>query len=229
MSDINNIQGSNTAILVQDSLLACGAGMSLQSRNDVKNAFHFATLVADKLYDPQVQSKAWYDQFLKVMQDCGFVAARRSFELETASSVTVTVGAVVFRIMAAAGTAVLGGPIGDALGTLAKKAMEKLGSIEGEKRVFITDRKNKQSGMVGLGACMETPDGEVVLVMSCVNAAAPKANTDLLGVEWNITSSEYYAGSAVLSLNRTIYDRVRDHVENKLGVRSVEDILEYEI
>ena len=229
MSDSNDIPSTNTAVLVQDSLLACGAGMTQQSRNDVKNAFHFATLVADKLYDPQIQRKAWYDQFLKAMQDCGFVAARRSFELETASSVTVTVGAVVFRVMSAAGAAALGGPVGEAFSKLAQKAIDKLGSIDSEKRIFISDRKNKRSGMVGLGACMETPEGEVVLVMSCVNAAAPESNTDLLGVEWNITSSEYYAGSAVLSFNRMIYDRVREHIETKLGVRSVEDILEYEI
>ena len=57
-------QGTTTndsAILVEGNLLACGAGMSAQNRHDVKNAFHFATLVADKGFDAEKQSRQWYD------------------------------------------------------------------------------------------------------------------------------------------------------------------------
>ncbi len=229
MTDDNEILSNDSAVLVEDSLMAFGAGMSLQSRTDVKNAFHFASLVASKLFDQERDSQAWYDQFLKVMQDCGWVTGRRSYVRESSSSTTVTVGAVAARVLGTAGKAALGGAIGEALGSLAQSAMDKLGLIQEEKKVFVRNKKGKGNGMVGLGACMETSEGEVVLAMCCVATAAPEIDTDLLGIEWTLVSSEYYTGTAILSFNKTLYDRVRSHVEEKLGDRSISNVLEYDI
>ncbi|PYG96445.1 hypothetical protein CVV67_33365, partial [Arthrobacter stackebrandtii] len=72
MSDATQVTTTNAAILVEGNLLACGAGMSAQSRHDVKNAFHFATLVADKAFNAEKQSREWYDKFIDVMRDLGF-------------------------------------------------------------------------------------------------------------------------------------------------------------
>lgn len=109
MSDATQITTTDAAILVDGNLLACGAGMSAQSRHDVKNAFHFATLVADKAFDAEKQSREWYDKFIDVMRDLGFTIPRRSFELETSVELSVTVGAVAIRTIGVVGNAVLGG------------------------------------------------------------------------------------------------------------------------
>nr|WP_280042942.1 hypothetical protein [Pseudomonas sp. Hg5Tf]MDH2560103.1 hypothetical protein [Pseudomonas sp. Hg5Tf] len=73
MSDTTEILSTNTAAVLEQSLMAFGAGMSVQSRTDVKNSYQFASLVASKLYDQEGQGEAWFKQFLKVMQDCGWV------------------------------------------------------------------------------------------------------------------------------------------------------------
>lgn len=229
MTDNNVILSNNSAVLVEDSLMAFGAGMSLQSRNDVKNSFHFASLVASKLYDQEEQGEAWYNQFLKVMQDCGWVIGRRSYERESASTTTVTVGAVALRVLGAAGKIALGGPVGDVLGKLAGAALDRLGVIQEDKQLFVQNKDGKGQGMVGLGACLETADGEVVMVMCCVDATAPASETDLLGIEWTLSATEHYTGTSVLSFNKLIYARVRDHVADKLGERSISNVMEYDI
>ncbi|WGV22068.1 MULTISPECIES: hypothetical protein [unclassified Pseudomonas] len=227
MSEI--AQGTTTndsAILVEGNLLACGAGMSAQSRHDVKNAFHFATLVADKAFDAEKQSREWYDKFVDVMRDLGFTIPRRSFELETSAELSVTVGAVAIRAIGAAGNAMLGGTV---LGDLAKTAFDKLTTVENDAKVLDHKRKNKARGMVGLAACIETENNDVVMVVSCIQASAPQLDDDVLGIQWKLDKTHYYAGTAVLTLNTFVYDKIRETVENKLGVRSVENVLQYDI
>lgn len=226
MSDATEVTTTNTAILVEGNLLACGAGMSAQSRHDVKNAFHFATLVADKAFDAEKQSREWYDKFVDVMRDLGFTIPRRTFELETSAELTVTVGAVAVRAIGVVGNAMLGGT---ALGELAKTAFDKMTTVENDAKVLDHKRKNKARGMVGLAACIETENNDVVMVVSCIQASAPNVDGDVLGIQWKLDKTEYYAGTAVLTLNTFVYDKVRETVENKLGVRSVENVLQYDI
>lgn len=216
----------DAAILVDGNLIACGAGMSTQSRHDCKNAYHFATLVADKAFDAEKQSREWYDKLIDVMRDLGFTIPRRSFELETSAELSVTVGAVAIRAIGVAGNALLGGT---KLGGLAKLAFDKMATVENDAKVLDHKRKNKARGMVGLAACVETENNDVVMVVSCIQASAPQLDDDVLGIQWKLDKTHYYAGTAVLTLNTFVYDKVRETVENKLGVRSVENVLQYDI
>ena len=226
MSKESQVATQDAAILVEGNLLACGAGMSAQSRHDVKNAFHFATLVADKAFDAEKQSREWYDKFVDVMRDLGFTIPQRSFELETSAELSVTVGAVAVRTIGAIGNAVLGGSV---LGDLAKTAFDKLTTLENDAKVLDHKRKNKARGMVGMAACIETGNNDVVMVVNCIQASAPQLDDDILGIQWKLDKTHYYAGTAVLTLNNFVYDKVRETVENKLGVRSVENVLQYDI
>lgn len=226
MSDDKQVTTTDAGLLVEGNLLACGAGMTAQSRHDVKNAFHFATLVADKALDIEENGKAWYEKFLDAMRDLGFTTPHRSFELETSSEVKVTLGAVAVRVIGAAGSALLGGTT---LGVLAKKGFDKLTNVENDTRIIHHKKKSKARGVVGMAACLETEQGDVVMVMSCVRATEPNLDEDVLGVQFQIEKSEYYAGHAVLTLNNFVYDKVRATVEEKLGVRSVENVLQYDI
>lgn len=226
MSEEKQVSTTDAAILVEGNLLACGAGMSSQSRHDVKNAFHFATLVADKSFDAEKQSREWYERFIDVMRDLGFTIPKRSFELETSAELSVTVGAVAIRAIGVAGNAMLGGT---KLGKLAKMAFDKMTNVENDAKVLDHKRKNKARGMVGMAACIETANNDVVMVVSCIQASAPQLDDDILGIQWKLDKTHYYAGTAVLTLNTFVYDKIRETVENKLGVRSVENVLQYDI
>ncbi|MBF8670184.1 hypothetical protein IR012_11510 [Pseudomonas putida] len=227
MSEEMQIATTNdTAILVEGNLMACGAGMSVQNRHDVKNAYHFATLVADKAFDSEKQSREWYDKLLDVMRDVGFTIPRRSFERETSADLTLTVGAVAVRAIGVAGQAMLGGT---KLGDLAKMAFDKLTTIEDDAKIIEHKRKVKARGMVGVASCIETEKNDVVMVVSCIQSSAPQLDDDILGIQWKLDKTDYYAGTAVLTLNTFVYDKVRETVENKLGVRSVENVLQYDI
>lgn len=226
MSDDNATPSTDAGLLVEGNLLAYGAGMSEQHRRDVKNAYHFATLAADKTLDIEKDGKAWYDQFLDAMRDLGFTTPKRSFEKERSTDLSITVGAVAVQVIGAAGSALIGGTV---LGDLAKKAFDKLTSVQNDTRIVHHKQKSKARGVIGMAACMETEKGDVVMVMSCVQSTAPNLDDDVLGVQLKLDRTDYYAGQAVLTLNSFVYDKVRDTVEERLGVRSVENVLKYDI
>ncbi|CAM3947784.1 hypothetical protein [Pseudomonas] len=229
MNDTTEILSTNTAAVLEQSLMAFGAGMSVQSRTDVKNSYQFASLVASKLYDQEGQGEAWFKQFLKVLQDCGWVTARRSYEREFTSSKTLTVGAVASKALGAIGTAVMGGPVGVALNKLTNDALAKLGQVEQAQKLFDRNVKNKKTATIGLASCIETSDGEVVLAMSCIHSDTSAKDLDVFVLEWNSSSAEFYTGAAALSFNKPVYERVRATIESKLGDRSLGNVLDYEI
>lgn len=229
MSENTEILSTNTAAVVEQSLMAFGAGMSLQSRTDVKNAYHFASLVASKLYDQEGQGEAWFKQFLKVMQDCGWVTARRSYERESASTQALTIAAITSKAIGAMGTAILGGAPGELLSKLAGDAMEKLGLVAEAQKLFDRNVKNRSTANIGLASCIETSEGEVVLAMGCVHTNTSKHDLDLFVLEWNCTAEAFYTGTAALSFNKSLYERVRSTIEDKLGERSMANVLDYEI
>lgn len=229
MTEKKEILSTNTAAVIEQSLMAFGAGMSLQSRTDVKNSYHFASLVASKLYDQEGQGEAWFKQFLKVMQDCGWVTARRSYEREITSSQAVTIAAITAKALGAVGTAILGGAPGQLLNKLAGDALKKLGMVTEAQKVFERNVKGKKAANIGLASCIETVEGEVVLAMGCVHTDTSKHNLDLFVLEWDSNSEDFYTGTAALSFNKSLYELVRATIESKLGERSINNVLDYEI
>ncbi|MDD2060190.1 hypothetical protein N5D52_05520 [Pseudomonas sp. GD03860] len=229
MTDTTEILSGNTASIVDQSLMAFGAGMSLQSRCDVKNAYHFASLVASKRFDQEGQGEEWFKAFLKVMHDCGWVTARRCYEQVNQGSQSLKVGAIAAKAVSSIGQAFLGGPVGAALNKLAENALEKLGLVDEAQQLLKRNIKDKANASVGLASCIETQTGEVVLVMSAVQVAAATHDLDLAVFEWNSSTLTSYTGSAALSFNKSLYEHVRSTIERKLGERIVSNVLDYDI
>ncbi|MHC6227623.1 hypothetical protein ACYU03_23140 [Pseudomonas sp. X10] len=229
MTDDQQILSNNTAAVVEQSLMAFGAGMSAKSRTDVKNSYQFASLVASKKHDQEGESEAWFQEFLKVMQDCGWVMARRSYEREHASSQSLTLGAIAFKAINGVGTVFLGGPVGTALNKLAGDALNKLGLVNEAQEVFKRNVKSKSNATVGLASCIETREGEVVLGMSAIHSGVGQKDLDVVVFEWKSTATSYYTGTAALSFNKSLYERVRATIEDKLGERSISNVLDYDI
>ncbi|MFK0086317.1 hypothetical protein ACIQUS_03375 [Pseudomonas sp. NPDC090755] len=229
MSETTEILSTNSAAVIEQSLMAFGAGMTEQSRRDVKNAYQFASLVASKLYDEEGQGEAWFRQFLKVMQDCGWVTARHTYEREHTSSQTLTVGAIAAKALGGVGTAVMGGAIGTALNKLTNDALSKLVQVEQAQKLFDRNAKDKKTTNIGLASCIETSSGEVVLAMSCVQSDTSTHGLDLAVLEWKSNAEQLYTGAAVLSFNKSLYERLRATIENKLGDRAIANVLDYDI
>lgn len=224
-----NITGDSIAV-VEQSLLAMSAGMSAQARRDAKTTFQFASRVASKQHDRDGESEAWFNKFLEVMRTCGWVVGKRSYERDYDQSKSLTLGPVAFKVASAAGKALLGGPIGEAMSQLIGKGMEALGNITDAQNIYKQNIKGHPVSTTGLGACIETPEGELFMLVNAFSASPSENDLETTVFEWKSSSKDRYCGSAVLSFNEIVYtDEVRASIEAKLIDKAVKAASEYEI
>lgn len=230
MTDNKSVTTSNSASVIEQSLMAFGAGMSYQSRSDVKSSFQLASLVASKRYNQEDQAEQWFDEFIKTLEKSGWATARRTFEREEIAGQSLTLGAIAFKAMKVAGQTLLGGPLGEAMISLAGQAVEGLGKVTEPQQLFSRNVKRNMSATVGLASCIETSEGEVVMGVAAISAAARQNDLDTVVFEWKSTSSHSYSGMALLSFNKELYnDKLREAIVYKLAERAFANVMDFDI
>ena len=223
------ITEKNAAAVVENSLMAFAAGMSLQNRMDVMNAYQYASYLANRKYGGEVQTEQWYQENLRVMQSLGWLTLHRTYQRERSNSQSLTLGAIAFKSMKVVGEAVFGGPVAEAFGKIAESAIEGLGKFTEAQEVFKHKFKEQQVGTVGLTACLEREDGQVVMVQSAVSTSGMSRALDTIAFEWKNSDTYSYSGTASLIFNTQHYARVRDIVQQRLGDRLLENVLEFDL
>lgn len=228
--DNNEPLSLSSAAVVESSLLAFGAGMTAQNRQDVKNSYLFASLVANKRHGQLTLGEAWFDYFLEAMTDCGWAVAQRTHEKasDTAQSLKLS-NLAVKAVEVAASSLLKGGPLVDALGLFAEKAIAGLNKDAEALSLFKRSLYRQSNVMVGVASCIETKDGEVVMALGAIQRSVRKEDLDTLLFDWDSDTSATYRSTAALSFNTQIYSRARDLVEQRLGERAVSRIMDYEI
>lgn len=220
----------SAAAVVESSLLAFGAGMSAENRQDVKNSYLFASLVANKRHNQLTLSEAWFDYFLEAMTDCGWAVARRTHEKasDTAQSLKLS-NVAVQAVQVAASSLLSGGPVVQALGAFAEKAIGSLNQNEEALTLFKRSLYRQSNVMVGVASCIETKEGEVVMALGAIQRTVRKEDLDTVLFDWDSNTSATYRSTAALSFNTQIYAKARDLIEKRLGERAVTRIMDYEI
>lgn len=229
MSDEKEVLSINSAAVVEGSLVAFGAGMATQSRDDAKTAWHYANLVANKKFDQSTQAEDWFNLFLTVMQDCGWVIAHRTYEKETSSSQSMKVSGLVIDAIKVAAAFIPGASAVNLLANLASSAIDSLPDNQEAFELFKRSVDHNEAAHVGLASCIETADGEIVMALGAIHRQSDENGYDVLFFDWDSSSAETYKGTAALCFNKNIYNLVRGTIEQKLGARSTTNTKNYEI
>ncbi|MFS0824862.1 hypothetical protein [Pseudomonas phoenicis] len=225
MSDTSQTPISeDSAALVDTVVTTYRAGMSTQNRLDAQNSFQFAALAASVEFSRKDEREQWFDRMVEVLRTCGWSVQERSYDKQTASSTSITVGSVALNVFGAVGRAALGGPIGQALGALAERAFSGLEAMTKDVEVFLSKKKNTLHGLTGIVGCVES-EGLLHMVVSAVDAKTPDNDLDVLSINVHIEGNEFYKGTAVLTFNSAVYANVREEILNKLGAHATEGVL----
>lgn len=221
-------KSGNLASVVDSSLLAFGVGFDQTLTEDIKNAYQFAYLVANAEVPGQKPEKDWFDCFVKVMSDLGWITLRKSYEREYEASHNFKLGAVAYRGVSAVGEAVLSNPITDALAKVAERAIEAIGGVVEAQQLLKHNVGQKDSTLLGLGSCVQNEVGEVFLAVSATNTS-PFSNREVESIvfEWKSTGADHYSGRALFLMSRTLFDAARNIVNRKLIERTVNKALDY--
>ena len=226
MTDITK----DSASIIENGLIAFVGGMSASNRRDVKNAYLFSSLAATKQYNPYTQNELWFKRFLEVFEICGWAQIGRNAKRErvTGKGLKMDNLAVKALEVAVSGLAV-GGTLAAALPAVATKAVTALAKRDDALTLFKRNTDDKEGDAMNVLACAESPDGEVVMAMGCVQTDATMDKGNILFIEWDSEQAEAFQASVMLSFNQSLYQRIRATVEDKLGDRSESKVTDIDI
>jgi hypothetical protein len=212
------------------SLLAFAEGVSRQNKDDVMDSFLFATLVANKAFNPQTQSDQWYGRFNKVLATLGWLSTSWSYTRYRSTHQRFTMDQIGLEILGSIiAAAALPGPASAAMLKVAADAVRALQAQEKPLELFERQTKMHKGANFRVGACLQSEDGTVNVAMGAVNFLASSNVTDVLFWEWGSSEVEIYRGEDNLVLNARMYAAVRDMVKTRLGDNARLAIEEFDI
>jgi len=224
------LEEPSQAAVVGSNLLAFAEGVSRQNKEDVMDSLLFATLVANKAFNPEKQSEQWYKQYNDVLTALGwfstnwrysrYYSTHRRFSMEQAG---------LEIISSAIAAAALPGPASVAMLKVAGDAVAALKAQEKPLRIFERQTKTHRGANFRIGACSESSDGTVNLAMGAVSFSTDSAVTNVLFWEWNSAEVTAFRGENHLVLDTRLYASLRTQIRQRLNKSASAAIEEFEI
>lgn len=218
------------AAIVGSNLLAFAEGVSRQNKEDIMDSFLFATLVANKAFNPETQSQEWYARFNKVLATLGWFSANWSYSRYRSTHHRFSMEQAGLEILGSAiAAAALPGPASFAMLKVAGEAIEALKAQNKPLRLFERQTKTHTGANFRIGACTESTDGTINLAMGAVNFSTDSAVTNVLFWEWNSAQVRAFRGEDHLVFNTRIYATLRKQIQQRLSKNAELAIEEFEI
>lgn len=216
------------AAVVASNLVAFADGVSRQNKDDVMDSFLFATLVANKAFNPETQSDQWNDLFKEVLSNLGWLPTQWNYARFRGVQQRFTMDEIGLEILSSAiAAAALPGPASLAMLKVAGDAVATLRAKEEPLRLFESQAKTHRGGNFRIASCFETDDGTVNLAMGAVSFQADTDVTNVLFWEWQNTQVHTWQGESSLVFNTRFYKEIRSDIQEKLGSNAKKAIDKY--
>lgn len=230
MNDSSDSETGPMGAVVASTLFAFADGVSSQTREDVKDAFLLAQLVADKAFPNENEADLWYGKYKEVLSTIGWLSTRWRYARYNATQQKFTMDEVGLEILGSAiAAAALPGPASVAMLKVAKDAVTALSARKEPLRIFESQTKRHLGANFRMAVCTETPEGDVSISMGVVTFQANTRVTNVLFWEWQNSDVETYQGENNLELNSRVYAEARKYVQGKLVGRIVGAVAEFDI
>lgn len=218
------------ATVVNNVIAVFSASMSKQNREDVRNCLHYCTLAADNKYPNEIDGQRWYQHFVAVLKQFGWLSLSESNEHSQSSEHGLTLDAVAIKLIQGSLVA-LASPV---LSTgvvlpLIGDAVKGLGSNAAASSLFNSRSQGKSGSRFAIAACVENADGDVQMALGMVSSDETSSSKQALFATYNSASKHFYAANDGLSFNAPVFAQVRDDVTAALGSNARAAILDFPI
>ena len=205
------------------SLVSFVGGLLQQNKEDVLNSTLLAQLAATKKYDRYKQTKDWYDFYINVLANVGWVVPAFAFRGFTPTGSSFKMNDAVLQILSAIAT---GSEL--AILTATMKALEENKDNQDAVVLFDSQSFPETSGNFQILPVSEDR-GDIVMALSAMQFTANKHVTNFLWWKWTTTEVNIFQSAQKAVLNNIIYSKVRQEVINKLGDKAKTFIKDIEI
>ena len=205
------------------SLVSFVSEVSGQSRADVLNSTLLAQLAANKKYDRWKDTKNWYEFYVNVLENVGWVLQSFEFTEYQASGATFEVDKAVLEILAA-----IASQDQIAVATETMNALKSLGDSDGKLVLFSSASSSLGSGSFQISAVTET-NGAVAMGLGAFYFNSTQSTTRFLWFTYDSSDMDLFKSAQSITLNLQIYDKVRQAVVDKLGSNAVSFVADLDI
>ena len=209
--------------IVAGSLVSFVSGISAQSQKDVLNSTLLAQLAANKKFNRETQTQAWYEFYRTVLENVGWTLQGFNFSRVSASGSSFTADRVVIELIAALAT-------GDQVTILkaTMDALKKLNDSDGRLVLFEQGSHSASKGNFQMAAAQEENEA-LALTMGAFHFKTTQNVTRVLWFSYSSSDTEFYQSGQGMTLNKDVYARVRNAIIDKLGDKAERFVAELEI
>ena len=205
-------EGKDAGYVVGGGAISFTSNVSVQHQADVLNSTLLAQLAANKLFDREKQTRAWYNKYHEVLENIAWVVGRFDFAEFEASSANFTMDKVVLEIIA---TIASGGET-EAL-TTTLNALQSLDPGSKSLTIFDSNGSVGDAGNFQVSTCSEDGRNHVSMSLGTFYFKTTEHHNRFLFWSWSSNSMQFYTGAVSLTLNDVMYSRYRNAITDKLG------------
>ena len=217
-------------VVVDSNLLAFTPGTSAEVIADVNGCMLFATLVANKAFNPERQNTEWFAKYNEVLSYLGWAPSELKYHQAGNDSQTLSMDRIVLDMLKTAlVAAALPGPTSAIMITTATRMIETLRTNDQPLRLFDRQSKSQQGAHFRVGTCDESDEGVVNMVVSSVNFRSGNTTVSVLFTRWGSGQADVYGASYNLRFNRRHYEGVQADVRSKLTADARRNIEAFDI
>ncbi|WP_085711222.1 MULTISPECIES: hypothetical protein [unclassified Pseudomonas] len=214
--------------IVGEGIISFSGNLSGVNRSDAQNAFHYATLVANKQFPNEHQGREWYELFREVMTNTGWTPISRYYNDLEVSGTSVRMDKLVLEILASVVTG-LAVP-GPATALMLKTAGDAIAALQKRDTALTLYERNllKQGvGGVTVGSCTEI-NGVAVFGIGAVRFTRRNSSTKVMFVDTDVRNVNMYRGETAFERNDLLAEATRKKIADAL-IKYSADKLDYDI
>lgn len=201
------------------SLVSFVAGVSADHRSAALNSTLLAAMNSDTKYNRNKASEVldWYNNYVSVLQLCGWSAQNFGFQNYQASGSTVSINSAIVEIIAAAVT----GPE-LAVVEAGLDALKNLSTDDPWYKVWDQSTHSENGGNFQIVPVSDSSGARNTLVMQCSAFAfsTSQTTTRFLWVDYNSSDMQLQYNVQTMTLDEDLWDQVSTTVITKLGSNS---------
>lgn len=222
--------GDLNGAVINNSVFSFVAGMSLLNKEYTRKSCLLASSYVSDVLKVGRGTQAWYDEFIKVMGNLGWLPIRSSFERVTTSVKGLSVQVAALNIITSTvASTFLSGSLAMVLPKLAADAFDALKQLSAPFDLFKRNIVNHEGGDFGLASCSEV-DGEVLMVLVTYSAQGVSKKVGVPFFEWDSSTVEAYSGQTCLMLNPAVVnDATLQQLRESAGDKVLLAIAQYRI
>ena len=222
--------GDLNGAVINNSVFSFVAGMSRLNKEYTRKSYLLASSYVSDVLKVGRGTQAWYDEFIKVMGNLGWLPIRSSFERVTTSVKGLSVQVAALNIITSTvASTFLSGSLAMVLPKLAADAFDALKQLSAPFDLFKRNIVNHEGGDFGLASCSEV-DGEVLMVLVTYSAQGVSKKVGVRFFEWDSSTVEAFSGQTCLMLNPAVVNEATlNQLRRSAGDKVLQAIAQYRI